>query len=74
MTVARPTNAAALARQDEPLDALCYREYGRTAAVVEAVLAANPHLAMLPILSLGTVVTLPAVPVPTASPLVRLWD
>ncbi|MFH4285229.1 tail protein X, partial [Acinetobacter baumannii] len=30
--------------QNDTVDAICWREYGRSTGVVEQVLAANPHL------------------------------
>ncbi|MEL5430388.1 tail protein X [Serratia nevei] len=54
---------------------MCYRVYGRTAGVVEAVLLANPGLAELGvILPHGTVVTLPVIDTAPASETVQLWD
>lgn len=63
------------ANQNETLDALCWRHYGRTAGVVEAVLEANPGLADLgPNLPQGHPVTLPdAAPQPEQQA-VTLWD
>ncbi|KAB0547904.1 phage tail protein [Pseudomonas argentinensis] len=63
------------ANQNETLDALCWRHYGRTAGVVEAVLEANPGLADLgPNLPQGHAVTLPdAAPQPEQQA-VTLWD
>lgn len=65
-----------IANQGETLDALCWRHYGRTAGVVEAVLEVNPGLADLgPILPHGTPVQLPDITTqqPTSST-VQLWD
>jgi phage tail protein X len=48
------------ANQGDTLDAICYRAFGRTAGVVEAVMDANRGLADLgAILPIGTPVTLP---------------
>ena len=61
--------------QGETVDALCWRHYGRTADVVEAVLEANPGLAARgPILPQGLAVLMPDMPRPTATPLIQLWD
>ncbi|MBA1289185.1 tail protein X [Pseudomonas japonica] len=63
------------AQQGDTLDALCWRAYGRTAGVVEAVLAANPGLAGHgPVLPHGTPVRLPEQP-PAAETrqMVNLW-
>jgi len=52
--------AAVIASQGDTVDAICWRYYGRTAGVTEAVLEANPGLADLgPIIPHGTQVTLP---------------
>lgn len=62
--------------QNDTVDALCWRHYGRTAGVVEAVLDANPGLADHgPQLPTGLLVTLPDLqtPAPTRA-MVNLWD
>jgi phage tail protein X len=63
-------------QQHDTVDALCWRHYGRTAGVTEAVLEANPGLADHgPILPQGIVVNLPAAQL--AAPqrqMVNLWD
>ncbi|MDD1979997.1 tail protein X [Pseudomonas asiatica] len=63
-------------QQNDTVDALCWRHYGRTAGVVEAVLDANPGLAdQGPVLPAGLLVTLPEQQ--TAAPeqqMVSLWD
>ncbi|WP_110970788.1 tail protein X [Pseudomonas huaxiensis] len=62
--------------QNDTVDALCWRHYGRTAGVVEAVLHANPGLADYgPQLPTGLLVTLPDLqtPAPTRA-MVNLWD
>ncbi len=61
--------------QGETVDALCWRHYGRTAAVTEAVLDANPgladHGAQIP---QGTLVLMPdEAPQPQVQ-MVNLWD
>ena len=63
-------------RQGETVDLACWRVYGRTAQVTEAVLAANPGLADKGlILPLGTVITMPEIAKPaTQRALVSLWD
>ncbi|ANC41859.1 phage tail protein [Hafnia alvei] len=64
-----------IASQGDTLDALCYRRYGRTEGVVEAVLAVNPGLAELgAVLPHGTAVELPVVESSTTSKTVNLWD
>lgn len=63
-------------RQGETVDLACWRVYGRTVEVPEAVLTANPGLADKGlILPLGTVITMPEIARPTTQrPLVSLWD
>ncbi|NBN62772.1 tail protein X [Pannonibacter tanglangensis] len=62
--------------QGETVDAICWRHYGRTAEVTEAVLAANPGLSGLgPVLPFGTWVTLPAISRRAQLPqLANLWN
>ena len=63
------------ASQGDTLDALCYRHYGRTEGVVEAVLAANPGLAELgAVLPHGTAVELPDVQTAPVAETVNLWE
>ncbi|WP_409269699.1 tail protein X [Pseudomonas sp. KCJK9044] len=63
-------------QQNDTVDALCWRHYGRTAGVVEAVLDANPGLADKgAVLPSGLLVTLPELQ--AAAPerqMVNLWD
>lgn len=62
--------------QGDTLDALCWRHYGRTAGVTEAVIEANPGIADHgPTLPQGTLVQLPEQPpaAPTRQQ-VNLWD
>ncbi|HBO9190475.1 TPA: phage tail protein [Pseudomonas aeruginosa] len=63
--------AVAIAHQNDTVEALCWRHYGRTAGVTEAVLEANHG----PTLPPGLKVTMPDIP--TAAPerqMVNLWD
>lgn len=63
-------------QQNDTVDDLCWRHYGRTAGVVEQVLAANPGLASRgPILPAGLLVTLPTLQttVPERQ-MIQLWD
>lgn len=61
--------------QGDTVDRICYRYYGRTAGVTEAVLEANPGLAKLgPILPMGTLVKMPAVEAKPTKQTVSLWD
>jgi len=64
------------AQQNDTVDALCWRHYGRTAGVTEAVLEANPGLADHgPTSPQGLAVKMPETQ--TAAPqrqMVNLWD
>ena len=65
-----------LTRDGDVLDQICFEYYGNTIGMVEAVLAANPHLADLgPIYQVGTTITLPdlADPPKTAT-VIKLWN
>lgn len=63
------------ALQGDTLDALCWRHYGRTHAVLEPVYDANPGLAALgAILPHGYPVELPDLPPATQRETVQLWD
>ncbi|MGJ3439626.1 tail protein X [Pseudomonas sp. Je.1.5.c] len=63
-------------QQNDTVDAICWRHYGRTAGVVEAVLDANPGLADRgAVLPAGVLVTLPELQ--TTAPerqMVNLWN
>ncbi|CAB5653258.1 Phage Tail Protein X [Pseudomonas putida] len=63
-------------QQNDTVDALCWRHYGRTAGVVEAVLDANPGLADRgAVLQAGVLVNLPEIQ--TSAPerqMVNLWE
>ncbi|NWC97354.1 tail protein X [Pseudomonas sp. P7779] len=67
---------AVRANQNDTVDALCWRHYGRTAGVTEAVLEANPGLADHgPILPQGLVVNMPEVQASAPQrQMVNLWD
>lgn len=64
------------AQQNDTVDALCWRHYGRTAGVTEAVLEANPGLADHgPTLPQGLMVQMPDAQ--AAAPqrqMMHLWD
>ena len=63
------------ARQHETVDAICWRHYGRTASVTEALLNANPGLADLgPHLPQGQRIVLPATAPQPEQQRVTLWD
>lgn len=64
-----------IAQQNDTVDAICWRHYGRTEIVVERVLQANPHIVELgPILPLGTRVLMPDVSDISTTVLQNLWD
>lgn len=62
--------------QNDTVDALCWRFYGRTAGITEAVLEANPGLADYgPILPQGLVVNMPEAQASAPQrQMVQLWD
>lgn len=62
--------------QNDTVDAICWREYGRSNGVVEQVLEANPHLSEFgPFIPMGTKVQLPDIPTPQNKvQSVQLWD
>lgn len=62
-------------QQNETVDALCWRYYGRTQGAVEAVLLANPGLASHGLLlPQGMLVLMPELPAPAPKPMTTLWD
>jgi phage tail protein X len=63
-------------QQGDTVDGLCWRQFGRTAGLVEKVLEMNAGLADYgPILPQGLVVQLPDKPATTpTAPLLQLWD
>jgi len=67
---------AVIANQGDTVDAICWRYYGRTAGVTEAVLDANPGLADIgPVIPHGTAINLPdAAPQAEQRQVVNLWD
>lgn len=62
--------------QGDTIDLICWRYYGRTAGIVEAVLEANPLLSeQEPILELGTRIFLPDLPAQQqVQQTISLWD
>ncbi|MDA7086497.1 tail protein X [Pseudomonas sp. SA3-5] len=63
------------ANQGDTVDALCWRHYGRTAGVTEAVLEANPGLADNgPIIAQGALVLMPDEAPQPQRQMVNLWD
>lgn len=65
-----------ITRQQDMIDDICRRHYGsHDGGTVEAVLNANPALALQPpILPAGIAITLPDIVPPSAATPVRLWD
>lgn len=62
-------------QQGETVDALCWRHYGRTLGMVEAVLQANPGLARHGlVLPQGLLVNMPLPPAPPPKAAINLWD
>ena len=64
------------ALQYDTVDAICWREYGRSSGVVEMVLEANPRLAEFgAFLPMGTEVILPDIETPQQiKQTIQLWD
>ncbi|MBK0062626.1 MULTISPECIES: tail protein X [unclassified Acinetobacter] len=62
--------------QNDTIDLICWRYYGRSLGVVEKVLEANPQLASLGvIIPVGTQVNLPDLPAPQQiTQTIQLWD
>lgn len=61
--------------QGDTVDAICWRFYGRTAGVTEAVLEANPGLADFGAhIPQGTLVVMPAEAPQPQRQTVNLWD
>ena len=62
--------------QNDTIDSICWRYYGRSKGVVEQVLSANPQLDELGvILPIGTDVLLPDLDSPqNTQPSINLWD
>lgn len=63
-------------RDQDMIDAICWRHYGtHDGGVVEAVLDANRHIAMLgPKLPSGVAIDLPPRPKASTTALQELWD
>lgn len=61
--------------QNETLDQLCWRIFGRTAGIVEQLYRHNPRLCELPLrLPHGTAVNVPEQAPATARRRINLWD
>lgn len=65
-----------IALQNDTVDAICWREYGRSSGVVELVLSANPKIAEFGVfIPMGTQVTLPEIETPQQTKqTINLWD
>ncbi|KNC89854.1 tail protein X [Trabulsiella odontotermitis] len=61
------------ALQGDTVDLLCWRHYGATRGVTEAVLSANPGLSNVVFLEAGQEVELPELPRTTQRETVQLW-
>lgn len=67
--------ASIRANQGETVDLICWRHYGRTAGVTEAVLEANPGIAAhMPFLPMGLEIVLPEVAAQQQQATIQLWD
>lgn len=63
------------ARQNETVDEIAYRLFGRTQGIVEAIYQNNPKLCQLPAkLPLGTQLTIPDEVPQSEQKQVKLWD
>ena len=64
------------ALQNDTVDAICWREYGRSSGVVELVLTTNPKLAEFGVyIPMGTQVMLPEIETPQQiKQTINLWD
>ncbi|CAM3017332.1 tail protein X [Acinetobacter celticus] len=62
--------------QNDTVDAICWRNYGRSSGVVEAVLEQNAHIANLgPLLPMGTKIFLPEIQTQqNKTQSIQLWD
>lgn len=62
--------------QNDTIDSICWRYYGRSSGVVEKVLDENPQLAEIGvILPIGTEVILPDIETPQQTKKsIQLWD
>jgi len=64
-----------LSLQGDTVDLICQRHYGRTAAVTEQVLGANPELTDSPlILPAGISIQMPDIPAQQEQSTINLWD
>ncbi|MBD1229249.1 tail protein X [Xenorhabdus griffiniae] len=64
-----------IAQQNETVDAICWRHYGRTLGMTERVLLANPGLADFgAVLPHGTKIEMPDFMPVASKPIIQLWD
>ena len=65
-----------IAMRNDTIDTICWREYGRSAGVVEMVLEANPSIIDHGVfISMGTEVILPDIETPQQTKqTIQLWD
>lgn len=64
-----------MAQQHETVEMICYRYYGKTAGVTEAVMNANPGIADVGVfLPYGYPLEMPDTVAPVAQDTVQLWD
>ncbi|MBV6561949.1 tail protein X [Acinetobacter baumannii] len=65
-----------IAIQNDTVDSICWREYGRSSGVVEMVLEANPQLAEFGVfIPMGTKIILPDIETPQLTKqTIQLWD
>jgi phage tail protein X len=62
-------------KENDMLDAICFKFYGRQSKAVEIVLEANRGLADVgPVLPLGLIIELPEIPAVDTVAAIRLWD
>ena len=62
------------AQQNDTIGLLCWRYYGRTAGVTEAVIDANKGISAATELQAGQIVYLPEIQPPAQRETVQLWD
>lgn len=62
--------------QNDTIDSICWREYGRSSGVVEMVLEANPNIIEYDVfIPMGTQVLLPDIETPQQTKqTIQLWD
>jgi len=65
-----------IAKQNDTLDLICWRVFGKTNGIVEEAIKINPHITKTgSILPIGTAITLPNQVVSTEQvKMINLWD